>query len=288
MADMMRRDLFAVAPAAVAAGMLLRGVGGTPPAPAGYREPTQPGVAAGPSSGIIRARQVIISGPNGSVLVYSGTPAAGNLIASMAGTAFHDPAGNAVLSQVTSYQVIAGTAYAVQMAGSAITFWTAATQAGPYTNVANVGIDASANLLLQSAAGIIRSTSPYEAISGLQPGTTGTKDTYRDITAQLQNLWTVGGGAYFEEKLYADNTVGVRSSQLVPGTFADGTAIWNIPTGYVPAKSNQNFPINVNYTAAPAYGSTPFIAVRSNGTATIQNLRGTPANISFNFRYPLD
>jgi hypothetical protein len=73
------------------------GLGGqqAPPynAPAG--QPTQVGTQPGVTGGVVRARQVIISGSADGVFVYEGSPGAGTLVGSWAAAPGSDPYGNA-------------------------------------------------------------------------------------------------------------------------------------------------------------------------------------------------
>jgi hypothetical protein len=62
-----------------------------------------PGVQAGISNTVVTANRVIIFGANGELLVYSGTPAFGNLLASISGTNATDQYGNFVVAGVTVY-----------------------------------------------------------------------------------------------------------------------------------------------------------------------------------------
>jgi hypothetical protein len=67
------------------------------------------------NSGIVIANKVIIEGTNGELLVYSGTPALGNLIVSIAGSAGTDGVGNPFLEGVTAYTVLGGHTIAVEL-----------------------------------------------------------------------------------------------------------------------------------------------------------------------------
>jgi hypothetical protein len=77
--------------------MTTPGTGGLPqPRPDQQRTYSAPTAAPGAAAGIIRARIVEIIGGTGSgIFVYSGTPAAGDLIASLVGATTADPFGNA-------------------------------------------------------------------------------------------------------------------------------------------------------------------------------------------------
>lgn len=121
----------------------MAGSGGTPPRPAGYTEPSLPGVAPGSSSQVVRARLVIIgsSGPGtGEFLYDTPTPQANHLIGSDCGAATIDPAGNYALPGRTSYRNLGGGVFmAANMnptgvtfgAGTMVGFFSASTQQGP-------------------------------------------------------------------------------------------------------------------------------------------------------------
>lgn len=85
----------------------------------GFAPPGSP-MAPGSQTGIIRAREVIVSGPNGSVVgvfVYAAgtTPGAGNQpIASMTNQT-SDPFGNPTVNGVDGYVSISGVLYALQL-----------------------------------------------------------------------------------------------------------------------------------------------------------------------------
>jgi hypothetical protein len=81
----------------------MRGLGGLPPlrpdqASTPPVSPVSPGAQA-----ILRARIVIISGLNDGLFVYDGTPAAGNLVESIAADAGTDLYGNPYYAGITSY-----------------------------------------------------------------------------------------------------------------------------------------------------------------------------------------
>jgi hypothetical protein len=83
--------------------------------------------------GLVEANIVIIEGAKGSLLVYQGAPASGNLIASIAGLQSTDKYGNAYLSGIVSYQTGGPGLFATQHSVAGVAWWTATTQAGPWT-----------------------------------------------------------------------------------------------------------------------------------------------------------
>ena len=91
-----------------------KGVGGLPPRRVD-QVPVPPPAAVSPgSSNVVRARLVIVSGADDGVFVYDGTPAANNLIASIAAEAGTDsfgndyPAGIAAYNDGDTYYVLLG------------------------------------------------------------------------------------------------------------------------------------------------------------------------------------
>lgn len=131
-------------------------------------------------------------------------------------------------------------------------------------------------------------TNLLSPLTAALPGSFGASpETWHTMT--LTNGWTVGSGGIARYKLNVDNTVSVHCANLLPGTLTSGTAIWSIPTNYVPASTaTQNFAATV--ASATAQGNTPSIAVRGTGTATItiQNLQANVTGLSFMIRYALD
>lgn len=108
-----------------------------PPRPDQSYNPPPGGQAIAGQRGVIRARQVIVIGTNGGVFVYSGPPALNNLVASISAAGGTDNKGNKYLSGIVSY-VFGPPAGALQMEGEQLTFWTAATEAGPWNPLGTI------------------------------------------------------------------------------------------------------------------------------------------------------
>lgn len=81
---------------------------------------------------VFQAADFIVNG-NGAFF-YSGIPATGNLLATVAPAAGTDLFGNAYLSGVTAYVPPGAQALAVQLSQGRMVFWSAPTQAGPYVS----------------------------------------------------------------------------------------------------------------------------------------------------------
>lgn len=151
--------------------MTIPGAGGqVPPRPdQGYTGSQSAAIAPG-TSNIVRARLVIVSGPNAGVYAYSTSPPAfGSLISSdgiaVAGT---DPYGNATLQGNSSYQ--SGATYsAVNMNGGQLRYYTAPGAGGPWTLIGSlvIPLTGASTLVLNftSLSGAINT--PQPAIGGL-------------------------------------------------------------------------------------------------------------------------
>ena len=137
------------------------GVGGVPDRPPGYTPPDQPGVAAG-SPNVIRARQVIIVGANGELLIYNPTVATGNLVVSATGPSGTGLAGDTVQAGVTVYA--AGGFPFAQLNAGVLNFQATSGQFAPgivesFGVAGEVGItsglatntDSAANMIIDSA-----------------------------------------------------------------------------------------------------------------------------------------
>jgi hypothetical protein len=74
----------------------------------------------------------------GGVFVYDPSPGAGNLVASMAPLAVNDGLGNLAVPGVTNYGVIGGTLFAVSLQGSLVVWYTAPSEAGPWSSVGDL------------------------------------------------------------------------------------------------------------------------------------------------------
>jgi hypothetical protein len=140
-------------------------------------------------------------------------------------------------------------------------------------------------MLSWGPGGIFAIGTTVAAAPGASPSSPAVAETWR--TMILQNGWTAVGRA--EYQMGPDKRVYLQMTNVTVGTFADNTVVWNIPAAYIPSNSsNCNMAMSVNYSTAPAFGSTPILAARNSGILVVQNLRGTPSNISLTASYPLN
>lgn len=242
---------------------LARPVNAPPGIPPSYG--TQPGT----TSPVIIANRVIITGPGGALLIYNGTPAANNLVASDTQSQFTDSFGNVVLAGRTTYHhnIVNGNYWiAVNQTttatnGNSIVFLTAATEAGPWTTQGVIGPDNAGDLVFGAVNALVAS-SPYW--SAADPNGTGTTpDAFHPVT--LDAGWTAGPQAP-QYRLAPNGDVELRGS----ATHASVTATTALNSGtplvapYVPAITR--FPRGADpasSTGMPQIDTGGIIAVRA-------------------------
>jgi hypothetical protein len=192
---------------------------------------------------VIRGGEVI----GGTQLIYSGTPAANNLIYSVAASGGTDSVGNVYLAGETSYQNAGGgTYYALNVFNSQINWYSATSEAGPWT--AGSGIDGRADvfnvgaqdmqLLLQENLFLVNNGTlvtlsgfQWTPSAGLVSLISGGAETWHAITPATG---FTAGGQTPEYRLQPDNTVRLRGSVSLTATHAADTVFWTLPTGYHP------------------------------------------------------
>lgn len=205
--------------------------------------------------------------------LYSGTPAAGNLIASIAPVAGNDAAwtsgaGNNYQEGVTSYS----TGIYVSLDGGQLNFSNGA-YISESTNYINFG-GKPLNIMV-----------PINSVlDAVQPGTTATAEGWHTLT--LANSWT----GTLQYKLKPDNTVMLRSQgTLTVGTRTTGTTIGTLPTGYRPTYQ-ADMPISVTAnTSGAASVNSPFFTIATTGVITVANISTQVAtNVAVLGSFPLD
>jgi len=167
---------------------------------------------------------------------YSGTPAAGNLIQSITNSTGTDPFGNAYLAGTTTYTTI-GTVFAVNLNQNAINWYSAATEAGPYTKVALIeqtGSGASASLAIDifSSGGSLvlpNLTTVPQTVPNMVFGNSWNQDNWHNLT--LQNGVTAGtdiNGTSFPPAftLTADGYTKLRGVAVAPAGGLAATTTW--------------------------------------------------------------
>ena len=185
---------------------------------------------------------------------YSGTPASGNLIASIAGVAGTDGEGNAYTAGVSSYG--AGGAVTSLLQGRVVF------DAADDTFMALTGT----NLVIASTSPVaLFSQIPVQTLTAVEPGTAGTPETWHPIT--LDAGWTATVTPQY--RMLPDGNVQARGQASHAGTTAatninSGTPI---PSGYWPAANRVYRPPDSCDSAGPVQiSSAGVFAMRSTVT----------------------
>ena len=250
----------------------------------------------------IIANTVVIGGANGALFVYSGTPALGNLIASISPLTTTDQFGNNVAAGINSYvpdgvgnftqssQMLGGQ-FNVQNTNGNIDIFGGQINFGAFLFISE---NAPGTTLTIGAgqAGIanLQVLLPvHGAIGAEQPGTTGTFEGWHDMT--LINGWTHSAGGYAKYKLTPFNAVHLIGDGLLPGTTTDNTPIWTAPTGYIPTR-NINLDMLMIWSTQPTVvPDVPKLFFRTNGDLCVFTVAPTgsvPSSFGFNAICPLD
>ena len=253
-------------------------------------------------------------GPDG-LFLYSGTPALGDMILSIAQAAgTTDPYGlaNPYPAGVTTYGS-AGT-YA-NLASDYLTFYggSSTDQATIYFGGGDVVIESSTpsgvlSLMtdLGETSGVLGleagNTTIYGTLDvtgastlGGQVTATGgtaaaptliTTDTWHTMT--LQNSWSAGSG-YAQYRMLPDGNVQVRL-QVTVGTATNGTTVWTAAAPYAPstAPGAQYFPVIVVAGATAAQLDTPQFRMSAGGALSVANIPTGTTSVAANFIYALD
>jgi hypothetical protein len=124
-------------------------------------------------------------------------------------------------------------------------------------------------------------------VVGFEPGSSlSAIETWHNMT--LLNSWAVQSGSYCRYKYMPDNSVWIQG-RVVAGTTTTGTAIWTIPTGYIPIHSQViNLVQESNSGGGTVAENTPFFLAEQSGSLVVSNMYSNAVNISFNGRYTLD
>jgi len=123
---------------------------------------------------VIRNGQVV----SGTAVYYSGAPAAGNLVASVSAAAGTDSKGNAYLAGIATYASLGGQVVATVLSPGAgnpgVFFYSAATEAGPYSTIAHITPDLLGQLTVSGNLTVLGSIINGLTVTG---GLTADKET---------------------------------------------------------------------------------------------------------------
>jgi hypothetical protein len=247
--------------------------------------------------GTIQAGHFIGTGEGQEFVIYSGTPAANNLIASITSAPAVDSFGNFILPQLASYGGTAGSYWALQQSitgsgpfiaaysGVTMTAWTSGAVAAA---AAAVSWDLTGNTLFLKPLSVTNpaigsSSSQVDAQSDFvfeagwfaraaHPGTTDTAETWQAMT--LLNSWAnVAGFATARYRLTPLNQVEVIGA--LSAAAATASTFFTLPAAYRPA--TQQPVAAAGASASVPAGLAPWIRVDTSGNLTVQNTGAVPA-----------
>ena len=223
----------------------------------------------------------------GAVLLYSGLPAAGNLICSVASADGTDPQNNAFLAGTTTYGPGGIGFTATQLENGIINFWQALTEAGPWTPTGTIACNGS--IFLNCNQFVI----PEVPIVPLDPRNPATEETWHYVGAAGEPAfgaaWANAGGSFaplaFRRLASPANEVEIKGT-IATTAAAPNNNIFTLPAvGYVPANSQR---FGQSTAAVPAAACNIQVA-SGTGIVQVSNAPGGVATtIGVDIRVSLD
>jgi hypothetical protein len=216
----------------------------------------------------LEIEQVIVSGPSGSILVYNGTPALGNLIASITPISGTDPQGNFFFAGITSYEVVSSIYYATSVNGPVTTYASATSAGGPYTTNCQTTVTAEGNLIYTSGSdgnqywtgtgtGVLTTN---KTINSLTPITIG--DLSLPVSAQTYEFY---GWFVTQQLTGADPDIWVLEG---PGTPTGAMEFSFTETNASPVSTNMSPVGQLGGYDSPAFASNVTYIAELKGTLT--------------------
>jgi len=199
-------------------------------------------IAAGTITAALLASGIVVAGivnatdiTGARLLLYSGTPAAGNLTGSDTSANYTDAFGNLALAGRTSYTLTGGTWFATSVRDGSLIVSTATSPGGPYTQQSSLIGSTQGRMMLQTPAG-------YAApLSSSQADNTPHTVTGSGFSA-LTKAWAIPAGDAQAGTLYrvtawGDGHFGSATQTQLSMNLSGGNAQAAIP---VSAQSNAN------------------------------------------------
>lgn len=190
-------------------------------------------------------------------LIYNPAPGAGNLIQSVSAGGGTDAYGNVYLPGDVEYITVGGTSYALSNDGKVLAFWTAASQAGPWTMqnsmqgsdlvsvAAAAGFKPSAPLATSSLTLVMMGLGATVTYTPVSTGKVHVTCTGVGQTATAVANWTVGGR-------YGTGTAPVNGA-AVTGTRWGGPADKTLRSAATATASDFSLTDLLSLTPASAY-----------------------------------
>jgi len=227
--------------------------------------PQSPGGAPGAQGQVIRARQVIVFGPAGSgIFVYSGTPAHGNLVYSIAAASGTDPYGNAYVPGATTYLGNPPSQLYTNMFAGGLLFNGGSSIAGINLNQSGV----NGQLQISSINPVLLQGASFVAASG---DTTGVTDRQRINTALARGYCVLGRPPAGVDFYWIDQPLTLPSNALLDGGGATvkpaagftGAGMLTLSSGAVQNTTVTDVTLLDNYTIAGPLDGVHYVTSNS-------------------------
>lgn len=193
-----------------------------------------------------------------------------------------DSEGNAIVGELTAYTKVSSSLYyAMSMSGDEIQFFTATSEAGPWTATGvsivqqsnglqiNFG---SADILFNSSTGAITTNAPL-TVNGEPITSTGgtqanptiiTTDSWHAQTLTTPANWTVNNQP--QCTFYPDNTVELQGEITAAAAIATGASLLTLPSGYF--NPNKSMRLTANYNTGTASVNAVLLNISTAGVVT--------------------
>lgn len=290
---------------------LAPGLGGLPPRrPDQQHDPAPPAVPTG-ANAVFKGRLVVISGTaadgSSGLFVYSPTPAAGNLVASITSVAGSDSFGNAFFAGITSYDPH-GTTDVVNIVNGMVQFTqTGSTNQPAFLQWANAsltiqgaaaptGFGIAAQVIL--AAGVTEGTVRINSSDGSPARLVTTEPNNFGVTTAWHSLsgfaagWSVGIAVQYRFSPMTELLLDVHDL-VHDGVTAnpDGTTILSsgngLPASFV-SQASMRFPAYCNTLRAPAATSGAALEVEPDGSIQCYGMAVAATRVDAHPSLPLD
>lgn len=227
------------------------------------------------------------------IFAYSALPPAlGGLVASIAAVSGTDSAGNAYLAGESSYANLGGGFFqAITVSGGFVVITSAASAAGPWTVLGEIGAirsDGDTHFAAVGGSHLVADTRLY----ALNPVTGSGRADWQDMRP-LSNSWigTIAGQYPPQYRLSADGFVDVAGYVQTPAANANYNSVTfaTLPAAYRPAaNAGHRWPVTMTTNVAPV--GTPAVQIDTNGNLQCHNMPALMSSqvIGIYGRYPLN
>lgn len=213
--------------------------------------------------GTVTSGHFVGTGTGTEILIYSGTPAAGNLVASIVSAAFIDAFGNHGLSGITEYANNATQLNDVTVGG--LVLYTGSLAAG-WTAVASVAFGVGSTLRLADVNGIVLANTVTATAGTPSAPTIVTTDSWNAMT--LANNWAnVAGYATARYRMTAGKQVEVVAA--INAAAATASTFFTMAAPYIPA--SQQPVSGAGASGNVPAGLAPWCRIDTSGNLTVQN-----------------